>query len=129
MLRATALVLLAVVAAGATGGCGGSQAGCSLSTSNVITCTGETFDACTVAGCPVGQVCTLPPTGCQIAPGMVLAHYAEKPPNDAYLCGYPLQTCGTWSEASCQVTVTNDRGGAPDAGVSITYALHDSTCP
>jgi hypothetical protein len=61
---------------------------------------------------------------------MVLARYPEKPPsNDAYLCGDPLTTCGFWTEASCAVTVTNYLGGAPDAGVSITYAIHDSTCP
>jgi hypothetical protein len=131
MVRTMTLVLLAAAAAGAIGGCGGSQAqtGCSLSASD-ITCKGETFDACAVAGCPVSDIdCPIPGTGCQIAPGMVLAHYSAKPPNDAYLCGYPLSTCGTWSEASCQVTVTNYLGGAPDAGVSITYAIHDSTCP
>jgi hypothetical protein len=129
MLRTVTLIFLAAAVAGALAGCGGSQAGCSLAASG-ITCTGETFDACAAAGCPVGAICPVPRSGCQIAPGMVLAHYPEKPPgNDGYLCGYPLQTCGTWTEASCQVTVTNDFGGAPDAGVSITYAIHDSTCP
>jgi len=130
MIRTITLVVLAA-AAGVIGGCGGSQAGCSLSGSD-ITCKGETFDACATAGCPVGDTnCpAFGRTGCQIAPGMVLAHYPEKPPtNDAYLCGYPLVTCGIWAEASCQVTVTNYLGGASDASVSITYALHDSTCP
>ena len=129
-VRAVTLVLLAAAAAGASGGCGGSQAECSLSASD-ITCKGETFDACVVAGCPIGELnCPSPRSGCQIAPGMVLARYAEKPPgNTPYLCGSPLSTCGTWIEASCQVTVTNYFGGAPDAGVSVTYAVHDSTCP
>ena len=130
MVRTMTLVLLAAAAVGASGGCGGSQAECSLAAS-AITCKGETFDACAVAGCPLSDPnCKIPRSGCQIAPGMVLAHYQEKPPsNDAYLCGDPLSTCGTWTEASCQVTVTNYLGGAPDAGVSITYAIHDSTCP
>jgi hypothetical protein len=130
MVRTMRLVLLAAAAAIASGGCDGSQAECSLSASG-ITCKGETFDACAVAGCPIGDFnCAIPRSGCQIAPGMVLAHYQEKPPgNDAYLCGYPLSICGLWTEASCQVTVTNYLGGAPDAGVSISYAIHDSTCP
>jgi hypothetical protein len=41
-----------------------------------------------------------------------LAHYAEKPPNDFYLCDDSKSTCGTWTEASCQLTVTTYSGGS-----------------
>lgn len=129
MIRAATLVFLAAAAAGVSGGCSGSQAGCSLSASDIM-CQGETFDACAIAGCPVGYFnCSNPPSGCRIAPGMVLERFEEKPPNAWYLCGDPLSTCGSWSEASCQVTITTYSGGSPDAGVTTTYAIHDSTCP
>lgn len=118
-----AAVFLAAAVAGLAGGCG-QPAGCSLSGSD-INCAGATFDACVAAGCPIGYFnCPNPPVGCRIAPGMVLARYAEKPPNTTYLCGDPLAPCGTWTEASCQVTVTTNPYDA-----STTYTLHDSTCP
>ena len=128
MVRVTAYVLLWAAVAAVTG-CGQQpQAGCSLSGGD-ITCAGETFAMCTVAGCPVGDVnCASPPTGCRIAPGMVLERYQAKPPNAFVMCGDPLASCGTWAEASCQVTVTTYSYSTSDAGVSTTYAIHDSTC-
>ena len=116
------LCLCLAAAVGLTGGCGQSP-GCSLAASE-ITCTGETFEACTVEGCPISDLgCANPGHGCQIAPGMVLEHFEEKEPMPLYLCGDPLSTCGMWAEASCQVTVTLT------SGATTTYAVHDSTCP
>ncbi len=122
---------LAVALAAASGGagCGGAARSCQL-WGNVIVCVGETFEECAVAGCSIGDFdCSNPPTGCQIAPGTVLAHYAQKPPNDAFLCGEPQIACGTWSETEtgCQVTVTTYAG--TDADGTIAYTVHDSTCP
>ena len=129
MLRAAAFVFLGAAVAGVTGCSQQPQAGCSLSGGD-ISCDGETFEMCTVAGCPVGDVnCPSPPTGCRIAPGMVLEHFQEKGPNAFFLCGDPLTSCGTWAEASCQVTITTYSPITSDAGVSTTYAFHDSTCP
>jgi hypothetical protein len=129
MLRAAAFVFLGVAVAGVTGCSQQPQAGCSLSGGD-INCDGETFDMCTVAGCSIGALnCSSPPTGCRIAPGMVLGHYQEKGPNAFFLCCDPLTNCGTWTEASCQVTITSDSPITSDAGVSTTYAFHDSTCP
>jgi hypothetical protein len=120
---------VAIAAAGGGAGCGGAaQSGCQL-WGNVIVCFGETFDDCAAASCSSADLdCSKPPTGCQIAPGTVLAHYAEKPPNDNLLCGEPQTTCGTWSVTGCQVTVTTYAGGT-DAGGTIAYTVHDSTCP
>jgi len=117
----TALFLTAV---GLTDGCGQVQAGCSLA-GNDITCHGETFEDCTLKGCALGDIgCSNPGNGCQIAPGMVLEHFAEKDPNEFYLCGDPLLTCGMWALANCQVTVTLNYSSG-----STTYAVHDPTCP
>jgi hypothetical protein len=109
-------------------GCGGggarlAPAGCHL-VGNVIACVDETFADCSMAGCSIADLdCEDPPVGCQIAPDMILAHYSEKPPgNDAYLCR-ETQTCGSWTETGCQVTVV------PDSGASIDYTISDVTCP
>jgi hypothetical protein len=111
-------LLLAVVA----GGCG-SQTGCKVSGKSLV-CVGETFNECAVAGCSVADYnCQNPPSGCEIAPGTILAHYSVKPPNNVYVCGDAKSTCGTWTEASCRVTVM------PDSGASVDYTIQDSTCP
>ena len=129
MIRVTACVLFWAAVAGVIGCSQQPQAGCSLAGGD-ITCDGETFDTCAAAGCPVGDLnCQSPPTGCRIAPGMVLEHYQAKPPNDFFLCGDPLADCGTWTEASCQVTVLTYSPITSDAGIPTTYAVHDSTCP
>src|SRR4051812_27968242 len=47
--------------------------------------------------------------------------YQAKPPNAFVMCGDPLASCGTWAEASCQVTVTTYSYGTSDAGASTTY--------
>jgi hypothetical protein len=105
-----------------TGGCG-KDAGCSLSGS-AITCEGETFDECVVVGCSEANLgCQNPPTGCHLAPGMVLERFEQKGAYAFYLCGDPLTTCGTWTEAACQVTVTTYSGPA------MTYTIHDASCP
>jgi hypothetical protein len=121
-------VRLALVLLPFTVGCGGggaelAPAGCHL-VGNVIACVDETFADCSMAGCSIADLeCEDPPVGCQIAPAMILAHYSEKSPgNDAYLCG-ETQTCGSWTETGCQVTVV------PDSGASIDYTISDATCP
>ncbi len=129
MLCAAVFVVLGAAVAGVTGCSQQPQAGCSLSGGD-ITCDGETFDMCTIAGCSDADPdCPSPPTGCRIAPALVLGHYQEKQPNTFVLCGEPLASCGTWAEASCQVTLTSYSPITSDAGVSTTYAIHDSTCP
>ena len=126
MGKATLLPILFLcllsAAVGLSGGCSQSP-GCSLA-ANDITCSGETFVACGLDGCPISDLgCSNPGNGCQIAPGMVLEYRQEKDPMAWYLCGDPLSMCGTWTEASCQVTVTLT------SGATTTYAVHDSTCP
>ncbi len=119
----TRRLAIGLLAAALASGCGESIShnGCAV-TGNTIVCTGETLDACAVAGCSIADLnCQDPPAGCEIAPGAVLAHYSEKPPNDFYLCA--SGTCGTWTEANCQVTVTLDAGG------SLDYTIRDPGCP
>jgi hypothetical protein len=118
-------LMLGTLAAVLADGCGEtpSKTGCTVS-GNLIVCVGESFDDCAAAGCSIGDLnCQKPPLGCEIAPATTLAHYAEKPPNDFYLCDEAGSDCGTWTEAGCQVTVT------PDSGPPIDYTIQDPTCP
>jgi hypothetical protein len=116
------------IAAAVAGECGAardlqSTSACALA-GNTITCVGETFDDCALAGCSIADLnnCPNPPAGCQIAPGMILAHYQIKPPNDFYLCGEAQATCGTWTEATCALTLMNGSG-------TVDYTIKDPSCP
>jgi hypothetical protein len=125
-MRSVRLALLAFAATSGLGGCG-APAGCHL-TGNGIVCTGETFADCSMAGCFIEDLgCQNPPVGCQVAPDMILAHYSAKPPNDYYFCrftqSFEENTCRTWTETGCEVTVTSN------SGTSMDYYISDATCP
>jgi hypothetical protein len=120
-------LVLALAVAGVVASCGGDGPRCDLS-GGVITCVGETFDECANAGCSFADRTCDPSAGCHISPNIILAHDEEKPPNDSYLCEHTSTcssqcSCGTWTEATCQVTVTTD------SYQSTVYTVVDPTCP